>query len=141
MQSNQIFHMKFYKRILVCGDRNWTDYDLIKSALEGLTHSSTECIIEGEALGADTCAREAAMTLNLPVLKYRAKWEEHGKAAGPIRNQQMIDEGDPDLVLVFHDDLPNSKGSKDMVRRARKHGLPVFHYMHFNDGMIRMEIR
>ena len=134
--------MKFYKRILVCGDRNWTDYPLIESVLKGITSSYLpECIIEGEAHGADSCALEAAMTLNLPVLKFRAKWELHGKAAGPIRNQEMLDAGAPDLVLVFHDDLPNSKGSKDMVRRARKKRIPVFHYLHTQQGVQTLEIR
>ncbi len=56
-------------------------------------------------------------------LKFRAKWGEYGKAAGAIRNQQMLDEGKPDLVLAFSHDLANSKGTKDMVNRARKNGV------------------
>lgn len=58
--------------------------------------------------------------------RYPADWEKHGKAAGPIRNQQMLTEGKPDIVVAFSDNLSNSKGTADMCRRAHKAGLPVY---------------
>jgi hypothetical protein len=117
--------------ILICGDRNWIDFDLIHNTLK-TCHTTFRCqmVIEGGAKGADMCGREAAMTLNIPYQEFRARWEDYGKGAGPIRNQQMLDEGQPDVVLAFHDDLPNSKGTKDMIRRAKKAGIPVRHYSH-----------
>jgi predicted Rossmann-fold nucleotide-binding protein len=42
-----------------------------------------------------------------------------GLAAGPIRNQQMIDEGKPDLVIAF----PGGAGTHDMMARATKANL------------------
>ena len=59
------------------------------------------------------------------VRAFPAKWNEHGKAAGPIRNQQMLTEGKPDLVIAFNDYLPNSKGTLDMVTRARRAGVAI----------------
>ena len=115
------------QRILICGDRNWTDYHMIANIV---LWKKPTLIIEGGARGADSCAREAAQAHNIPYLEFRAKWEDHGKAAGPIRNQQMITEGKPDLVIAFHDDLENSKGTKDMIRRAKKAKIPVQHYTH-----------
>lgn len=82
-------------------------------------------IIEGDARGADTQAGEIAWLHNFDLKIYPADWNKHGKAAGPIRNQQMLDEGKPDIVLAFHDDIENSKGTKDMVKRATKAGIPV----------------
>lgn len=70
------------------------------------------------------------MRLDFVPLPFPAKWKEFGRAAGPIRNQQMLDEGKPELVLAFHDDLENSKGTKDMVGRAMKADLPVILYTH-----------
>jgi hypothetical protein len=32
----------------------------------------------------------------------QGKWDELGKKAGPLRNQRMLDEGKPDLVVAFH---------------------------------------
>lgn len=123
--------MKFYSCILICGDRNWTDFDLVSDVIAGLQPT---LVIQGGAKGADTCAREAAQVHKIPYLEFRPKWEDHGKAAGPIRNQQMLTEGKPDLVIAFHNDLPSSKGTKDMVTRARKARLPVKHYFHTPTG-------
>jgi hypothetical protein len=44
-----------------------------------------------------------------------------GRKAGPIRNQRMLDEHAPDLVVAF----PGGRGTADMVRRARKSGVEV----------------
>lgn len=52
-------------------------------------------------------------------------FRKQGKAAGPIRNQHMLDGYHPDMVVFFHHDLSSSKGTKDMVERARKAGVPV----------------
>jgi hypothetical protein len=69
-------------------------------------------------------ARKLAERIGWDVIKVPADWTKYGKAAGPIRNQEMLDM-DPDLVLAFHSDLDNSKGTKDMVARARKKGVKV----------------
>jgi hypothetical protein len=58
-------------------------------------------------------------------MEYPAQWHKYGRAAGPIRNQQMLAEGKPDLVLAFHDDIDGSRGTKDMVNRARRAGVKV----------------
>ena len=52
------------------------------------------------------------------------------RAAGPIRNQRMLVEGKPDLVIAFHDDLESSRGTKDMIKRSLKAGIRVWHYSH-----------
>lgn len=64
-----------------------------------------------------------------------ANWDMHHRAAGPIRNQAMLEvllktPCDHRLVKAFHDDLTNSRGTRDMVRRARKAGIRVQHYRH-----------
>lgn len=99
------------------------------------------CVIEGEARGADTIGREAADVLMIPVLRYPANWAQFGKAAGPRRNQEMLDKGKPDLVCAFHDDLKNSKGTKDMIRRARQAGIEVRHFSHWDNGTFMTVIK
>lgn len=110
------------KRVLVCGDRNWTNGRLIREHLQVL---GAEVVIEGEASGADSLARKAAEELGLEVVPFPANWKKFGRAAGPIRNQLMLDEGKPTYVLAFHNDIEHSKGTKDMVARARKAHIPV----------------
>ena len=113
-------------KVLVTGDRNWTDEDFIRDSLTTLDviESSKVVLIEGEARGADKISAKIARELGWQVIPVPANWEKYGKAAGPIRNQEMLNM-DPDLVIAFHDDLKNSKGTKDMVNRAQKKGVKV----------------
>lgn len=113
--------------LLVCGDRNWQDYAAILKEIKLLL---PEVVIEGEAKGADTWARLAAQELGITVLKFPADWNKYGKSAGPIRNIQMLKEGQPDLVLAFHDDVEHSKGTKNMVEISRKAGVAVKIWTH-----------
>ena len=119
-------------RVLVCGDRNWTDRASLFQALAILDTTVDEVIttiIEGTASGADTMAGEWADQTGIEHLRFPAQWGKYGKAAGPIRNQQMLDEGKPELVVYFHPDLANSRGTGDMVRRATKAGIKVINGM------------
>ena len=110
-------------RLLVCGDRNWKDQEAIKRALVTL---GPEVVIHGAAKGADSLAGEVANDLNIATEVYPAQWSLYGKGAGPIRNQQMIDEGHPDIVIWFHKDLDSSKGTKNMVHKAQDHQIAVY---------------
>ncbi len=113
-------------RILICGDRNWTDrIEVMRQLMIHTGFSFDVTIIEGEARGADVLGKHAAIVMGMAVEGYPADWHKYGKRAGIIRNQQMIDEGKPDLVLAFHDDIEHSKGTKDMINRAKKHNIPV----------------
>lgn len=79
------------------------------------------CVIHGAAPGADFLAGWWAMTNNIPVRAFPADWRKYGKRAGFRRNQQMLDEGKPDIVFAF----PGGNGTKDMVKRAKAAGVPV----------------
>ena len=112
-------------RVLVCGDRNWTDRDLLFGILsEAHFYIGISCVIEGEARGADTMAREWAEERAITCEPYPANWAKFGRAAGPIRNTQMLNEGNPDIVYAFHDDIDASKGTGNMVKQAIARGLP-----------------
>src|SRR5687768_4307045 len=106
-------------RVLVCGGRDFHDYALAVRVLDSI-QPVTE-VIEGGANGADALGRLWAAERCLPVRTFRADWDKHGRAAGPLRNQQMRDEGKPDLVLAF----PGGRGTTDMVRRAIAAGVTV----------------
>lgn len=102
--------------ILICGSRDWQDKNLILSTILSLRPTK---IIHGACRGADIIAGECAKELGILVDEYPADWAKHGKAAGPKRNQQMLDEGKPDVVVAFHDNIDSSKGTKDMVNLAK----------------------
>lgn len=107
-------------RILICGGRDFTDKNLFWKAMDKFSeefdfdNNQPITIISGEARGADTLAKEYAEECGWDYEGYPANWKLHGKGAGPIRNQQMLDEGKPDLVIAF----PGGKGTFDMKSRA-----------------------
>lgn len=125
-------------KLIICGDRNWTDRDMIQRFLKGVPEGTF--IIEGEAKGADTIAREEAEKLGFLVNPCRALWNLYGKAAGPIRNQEMLGYL-PDLVVAFHDHLENSRGTKNMLKQARKKGIPIVCYNHVNLSQEERKVR
>jgi hypothetical protein len=112
-------------RVLVCGGRDFGDVGLMISVLDRLhTEKSFTVLIHGNARGADRIADAWAWRTGVPRESYglpQGEWDELGKKAGPLRNQRMLDEGKPDLVVAF----PGSGGTKDMVRRAAKAGVAI----------------
>lgn len=105
-------------RVLVCGGRNYADANRMYAELSAL---DITCLAHGGARGADWLAHEYTTNFNLNEREFPADWEQYGKAAGPIRNQQMLDEFKPELVVAF----PGGKGTAHMVAIARKAGVPV----------------
>ena len=110
-------------RLLVCGGRKFDDQKYLDKLLTTLhaTHNFS-CIIHGGARGADELAGNWAICAGVRVEIYKADWEKYGPAAGPRRNQRMLDEAKPDKVLAF----PGGAGTADMVRRARAAGVEVW---------------
>lgn len=119
-------------KVLVCGGRdysasdawNWLERNL-KDELAFATgcHSALaiDAIIHGGARGADEGAARWGASEHVKVLAYPADWKKHGKAAGPIRNQRMIDEAKPDIVVAF----PGGRGTADMINRAEAAGIQI----------------
>lgn len=111
-------------RVLVCGGRDFSDREQMDKVLRFLDRHKgpISCVIHGAYKGADTLADEWAKGCGLPVEPYPADWKKHDKAAGPIRNRQMLDEGKPDYVVAFR----GNQGTAGMVSMAKARGLKVF---------------
>lgn len=107
---------------MVCGDRHWTDREAIREVLEKLWKEGYRVLIEGGADGADKIAGEEGTDLAYVVIEVKANWKRHHNGAGPVRNAVMLTLN-PDLVVAFHHDLANSKGTANMVKQARKAGV------------------
>jgi hypothetical protein len=134
-------------RVLVCGSRTFTDPAPVEAVLNGLFQQhGILTVIEGGAQGADTLAAEwAAPYASAACIEVLADWagpcgdacrpghrrkrrgEDYCPTAGLRRNQQMLDETEPDLCVAFVDKpLADSRGTADMVHRADKAGVPVW---------------
>lgn len=119
-------------RILVCGGRDYGSEDgqldrlrrTLDAALEAARSAGKMAvIIHGNARGADFLADQYAREKSLRVISFPADWDLHGKAAGPIRNKQMLDEGKPHAVIAF----PGGAGTANMIKLAKNKGIPVLH--------------
>jgi hypothetical protein len=103
-------------KVLVCGGRDFNNAEEIKLHLS-LLHSERgpfSLVIQGGARGADSLAMNWAQDNNIPHQTFYANWRDNGRAAGALRNQTMLLEGKPDLVVAF----PGGRGTADMVYRS-----------------------
>lgn len=111
-------------KVLICGGR---DLDS-KQVCKWLETKFLSCfprareIIHGGAEGGDHGAALFCRRNGFPETMYPAQWKLYGDGAGPIRNQQMLDESKPDIVLAF----PGGDGTDDMVRRSKSAGFVVY---------------
>lgn len=110
--------------VLICGSRTWHDVGYIDRFVGTLVPGACT-VIHGAAPGADSIAGYCANARGLPVRQYPADWSTHGKAAGFIRNQQMLDMERVCFVVAFTMNLFESKGTFDMARRGVAKGLSV----------------
>lgn len=121
--------------IIACGDRNWTNRDLIE---ETLTDYGPSVVIEGDARGADKLSGWVAeedldLVRGETHIVMPADWKKMGRAAGPIRNTAMLMKlieyreyrGFEVAVVAFHNDIKNSKGTKNMIKQAEREGINV----------------
>jgi hypothetical protein len=111
-------------RLLVCGGRDYEDFSKVSAALDR-AHAKRHItlLIHGACpTGADRCAEDWAKINEVPYMGVPAEWKKHGKRAGPLRNQKMLDHCAPDGVVAF----PGRHGTSDMVRRASAAGIKVW---------------
>ena len=121
-------------KVLVTGGRHWDYQEEIERTLDRIHQDiGVILLIHGNAKGVDSLASDWAEKNNINTDVYPALWSKYGKKAGPIRNQQMLDEGRPDIVMAF----PGSKGTNDMVRRAIRANIEVIRWEDMvEDGLL-----
>lgn len=109
-------------RLIISGGRDIWDFDFIVDAIKFYTQNLDRwTLVCGMAPGVDTVAYDYCEANGIPIDEHPADWDNLGKAAGPIRNEHMAQNGD--ALLAIWDG--NSYGTRDMIRRAIDHGLNV----------------
>ncbi len=113
-------------RVLITGSRTWTNVVVIRRALRQVEEENPNetgfIAVHGDARGADGLVDFVASQFGWLIERHLADWDAHGKAAGPIRNQQMVDLG-ADLCLAFIRN--NSRGATQCAAAAEEAGIPV----------------
>jgi hypothetical protein len=119
-----LFNIKY--RIQITGARDYTDKIVVKQALKEFIPEYC-VVVHGNCSGADKLCGEIATKLGFEVEVFPAQWNKYGRAAGPLRNIQMLDTK-PNVVLVFHRCVEKSKGTKHCATEAIKRNLLVKYY-------------
>ena len=115
------------KQVIRCGivgSRSITDSEYVFSVLDFYLRRLLEeyevVIISGGAIGIDTLGAQWAETNGLKTEIYLPDWDLHGKKAGFLRNQTIIDNSDYLIAITT-----GSNGTADSIKRANKKGIKV----------------
>ena len=109
-------------KVIIAGGRDFKDYNRLKEVCDKILINQNNIeIVSGTAGGADTLGERYAQDKGYEVKKFPAKWDEYGKKAGYLRNQEMGEYADG--LIAFWDG--KSKGTKHMIDIANKKGLKV----------------
>lgn len=108
-------------KVIISGTRTIKDAALLEKAIADSGYTITR-VIHGGARGVDTLAAQWASAHRVPTSVYLADWDGHGKAAGPIRNGDMLKDADA-LVAVWDGASP---GTANMIRQAMNAGLRTY---------------
>lgn len=108
-------------RVIIAGSRTIKDARLVEEGIRLSGFDITE-VVCGCANGVDKLGEAWAIYNQIPVARFPADWDKHGRSAGPIRNAQMAEYADA-LVAVWDG---SSRGTHSMIYSARKAGIPVF---------------
>ena len=114
-------------KTIIAGSRSINNYALVLDACVESCIPISE-IISGGARGVDTVAQQIAREFNIPLTIMPAKWQEHGKIAGFLRNEEMARYADA-LIAVWDG---RSSGTKHMITIARKFNLRIHIYANNN---------
>lgn len=107
-------------RILITGSRDWTNVPYIRHMLTIAARFHPDAVlVHGDCRGADRIAAGIWTGWGLPTEPHPADWS-HGRAAGPIRNTEMVNAG-ADLCLAFL--LPGSRGAVHCADLAEQAGI------------------
>lgn len=107
-------------RTIIAGSRTIIDPLEVEKAIKDSGFEITE-VICGGAQGVDSLGAAWANAHAIPCTFFMAQWEAHGKAAGPIRNNEMAESADA-LLLIYDG---KSRGSADMLMKAHAKGLKI----------------
>jgi YspA, cpYpsA-related SLOG family len=116
-------------KVCFVGSRNWHDKDKIREVMlkykdEAEAKGEILTIVSGGARGADSLSVEVAKELDCNTMVYHANWARWGKAAGPIRNAEMIEDSEA-VALVAFKKGEKSVGTDHAIEHATKLGIKV----------------
>jgi len=116
-------------KVAVVGSRNFADMEFVKSVVTQICVDYPDItVVSGGARGVDTLAQQIAEAQGCKTQIFPADWEQYGKSAGVLRNNQIV--AHADFVLIFWDG--ESVGTEHTLTLTRKSGKPFNLYFRPN---------
>lgn len=107
------------RKIIVTGGRSYRDYQMVDDVLDFI---KPDKVIHGKCrTGADQIADDWAKDKHIPVVTYEADWNTNGRAAGPLRNREMLENHQDAVVIAF----PGNRGTEDCISTAKTLNMVV----------------
>lgn len=107
------------EKVAIVGSRDYADLEAVREYVNALPVDTV--IVSGGARGVDRCAEEAAKARGMTTDIHRADWAKHGKAAGVMRNHDIV--ANADRVVAFWDG--KSKGTAHTISLALQCDMDV----------------
>lgn len=117
-------------KVIIAGSRNFDEFEIVSAYIEYSGFRIDE-VVCGSAAGVDTCGMYYAMDHNIPIKYFLPDWKKHGKAAGPIRNSEMVEYCTHGIYVINN----HSRGSMDCLNKI-KAALKPFTAYHLTDGIL-----
>lgn len=109
-------------RVIIAGGRSFKDYHRLCSVCDYMLQNQNEVeIVSGTAMGADRLGEKYAQEREHKIARFPARWDEFGRAAGFIRNEEMAKYAH--ALIAFWDG--RSKGTQHMIDLAKKYNLKI----------------
>lgn len=122
-------------RVAVTGSRQWHDRPRIRAILKRLQREAEAAgeefiVIHGacpdgaDKIADEICQSELGLVPGETLIREPAQWKRYGRAAGPVRNQKILNDHGPNIVYAFRNGT-RSSGTDDMIKRAKKAKVPT----------------
>lgn len=111
-----------YERIAFVGSRNFIDLSFVRWCVISIYRKYGRFVlVSGGAKGPDTAAENQAKVLGLKRIIYYADWNRFGPSAGPIRNEEIVQNSD--FIIAFWDG--KSSGTQSTLKFAKQYNKPI----------------
>ena len=117
-------------KVAIVGSREFTDYSIVKEALDNIK-DKIALIISGGAKGVDTLAQRYACENGIPIHIYYPNYSKYGKKAPFVRNVVIANLAEY-MIAFGHMD---SKGTRHVVNKMKELNKPYMFFQFMGNGV------